>query len=260
MPRKKANVPNMFEPPVVQLRRSRRGQAAAVAEQSEAQLLQHIASLRTLADVETLKAQMDTQMIPKTRTVKKALYDQEEMIRRDMEDDVPSEEEMRAKRRAIKAARRGVGSLRSMKHSGMFFGPATRKKSRGRRAMEGNAAAREAAANAELNALLEASHNQQNAVAANAVAEVDAGEAAAQEPFFRVPGYNRAAYHELIGFPGAQARGLLQPIPPNEGRRTFTPEELRRMELEDYARWAANVKRRGGRRQTRRGSKRRSRR
>ena len=203
---------------------------------------------------------MDTQMIPKTRTVKKALYDQEEMIRRDMEDDVPSEEEMRAKRRAIKAARRGVGSLRSMKHSGMFFGPATRKKSRGRRAMEGNAAAREAAANAELNALLEASHNQQNAVAANAVAEVDAGEAAAQEPFFRVPGYNRAAYHELIGFPGAQARGLLQPIPPNEGRRTFTPEELRRMELEDYARWAANVKRRGGRRQTRRGSKRRSRR
>ena len=110
---------------------------------------------------------------------------------------------------------------------------------------------------AEENERIEA-ENQQNAVAANAAAHAEAQEDAVQSPFFRVPGYNRAAYHELLGYPALQraeaeqGRILLPSLEPNEGTRRFTPEQVREMELVGYPEWAAKQRAKSGGRRTRR--------
>lgn len=243
----------MFEP--VPVRRSRRAETKETAKRTEANLLQHIATLTTMAELGMLKAQMEAEMIPQTKAVKKALEKQEEEIAKEQEDEVASPREVAAMKRRLKSQLRKLG--RKPSKSSLFFGPGTRRKSRGRRAMN---AAREAAENAELTRLLEASENQQNAVGANAVAHAEAQEAAVQSPFFRVPGYNRAAYHELLGYPALQRaeaqqrRSLLPSLQPNGGPRTFTPEELREMELVGFPRWAAEQDaKRGGRRTRRKG-------
>jgi len=147
---------------------------------------------------------------------------------------------------------------------------AARGKPLSKRAAKAAARALAAAENAELTRLLEASENQQNAVAANAVAHAEAQEAqeaAAQEPHHPVPGYSIDALRELVLYPQLQraereqGRRLLPFIEPNRGPRTFTPEQLREMELVGFPRWAAeqNAKR-GGRRTRRKGRSRRSRR
>ena len=204
-----------------------------------------------MAELGILKAQMEAEMIPQTKAVKKALEKQEEEIAKEEEDEVASPSEVAAMKRRLKREMRKLG--RKPRASSLFFGPGTRRKSRGRRAMN-------AAENAELTRLLEASENQQNALGANAVAHAEEREAAVQSPFFRVPGYNRAAYHELLGYPALQRaeaqqrRSLLPSLQPNGGPRTFTPEQLREMELVGFPRWAAqqNAKR-GGRRTRRKG-------
>ena len=102
-----------------------------------------------------------------------------------------------------------------------------------------------------------------NAAAANAAAHAEAQETAVQSPFFPVPGYNPAAYHELIGYPALQraeaeqGRRLLLSLERNErneGTRRFTPQEVEKMELYDYPKWLREKRenKSGGRRTRRR--------
>ena len=147
----------MFEP--VPVKRSGRLRGKATATRTESQLLDHIAGLSTLGELATLRAQMDAEGVPMTKAVKSAMYDQEEMIRQEMEDDVASPNEVDERVRKLKLELLRLG--RKPKRSSLFFGPGTRRMSRGRRAMM-------AAENADLEAALAAENAriQAEAVAA----------------------------------------------------------------------------------------------
>jgi hypothetical protein len=157
-PRKKADAAsNMFEP--VPVKRSVRLRGKEIVKQKEAELLAHIARFSTLGEIATLRAQMDTEGLSMTRAVKTALDEQEEMIRQEMEDDVASPNEVDERVRKLKLELLRLG--RKPKRSSLFFGPGTRRMSRGRRAMM-------AAENADLEAALAAENAriQAEAVAA----------------------------------------------------------------------------------------------
>lgn len=137
----------MFEPPGV-VRKSRRGETKETAKRTEAQLLEHIARLTTMAEVDILKAQMEAEMIPKTKAVKKALDKQEEEIEREQQDEVASPSEVAAQARRLKRELRKLGAKAT--NTGVFFGPLSRKrKSRARTGMK-------ALENAELDAAIAA--------------------------------------------------------------------------------------------------------
>ncbi len=147
----------MFEP--VPVKRSVRLRGKEIVKQKEAELLAHIARFSTLGEIATLRAQMDTEGLSMTRAVKTALDEQEEMIRQEMEDDVASPNEVDERVRKLKLELLRLG--RKPKRSSLFFGPGTRRMSRGRRAMM-------AAENADLEAALAAENAriQAEAVAA----------------------------------------------------------------------------------------------
>lgn len=158
----------MFEP--VPVRRSRRGETRETAQRSEAELLQHIATLTTMAQLGMLKAQMDAEMIPKTKAVKKALDDQEDLISREEEDDVASPSEVAAQARRLKRQLRNLG--RKPRVSNLLFGPGTRRMSRGRRAMMAAENANFQEAIAAENARIQAEDAARAAAAAAAPAPV----------------------------------------------------------------------------------------
>jgi hypothetical protein len=229
------------------LKQSRRLAAKQLANQSEAALLAHIATLQTSGNIKILKTQMASEGIPVKKSVKKALAEREEQIKEEQEQDVYSPGQLSAKRKRIMRAQNM--RLRTAVNRGTFFGPGTRKKSRARRAME-------VTNERNLNAALEASHQQQNAVAEAAAEAVQAQEAAVQEPYFRVPGHSRGAYHELLGYPALlraereQGTTLLPSLHSNGGPRRFTPEELVDIELRGYPKWLAEQRKKGGRSKT----------
>lgn len=163
---------NMFEP--VPVKRSVRLRGKEIVKQKEAELLAHIARFSTLGEIATLRAQMDTEGLSMTRAVKTALDEQEEMIRQEMEDDVASPNEVDERVRKLKLELLRLG--RKPKRSSLFFGPGTRRMSRGRRAMM-------AAENADLEAALAAENAriQAEAVAAAAEAEATARRMAMQQ-------------------------------------------------------------------------------
>ena len=162
----------MFEPTV--LRRSRRGETKETAKRTEANLIKHIASLRTMIELELLKAQMETEMIPKTKAVKKAMDKQEEEIAKEQEDEVASPSEIAALKKRLKRERRTLGAKPRL--TGVLFGPRSRKNmSRGRRTMN---ATRQAAENAELEEALAAENAR---IQAQAAAPAAAAPAAANE-------------------------------------------------------------------------------
>lgn len=157
---------NMFDP--VPVKRSVRLRGKEIVKQKEAELLAHIARFSTLGEIATLRAQMDTEGLSMTRAVKTALDEQEEMIRQEMEDDVASPNEVDERVRKLKLELLRLG--RKPKRSSLFFGPGTRRMSRGRKNMK----ARQAAENAELEAALAAENARIQAEAAAAAAEAEA--------------------------------------------------------------------------------------
>jgi hypothetical protein len=106
-----------------------------------------------MGELGILKAEMEANLIPQTKAVKKALADQEEEIAREQEADVVSPSELAKMRKRLRLQLRALS--RKPRTSSLFFGPGTRRNSRGRRAMNAAAAAAAAAANAELEAELE---------------------------------------------------------------------------------------------------------
>jgi hypothetical protein len=117
------------------LKQSRRLATKKIANESEAALLAHIATLDTLGHVNALKAQMASEGIPVKKSVRRALETRKQDIKREQEEDVVSPSELAKKKRAIRraAVRRGLGPR---VNSGLFFGPGTRRNSRGRRAIK----------------------------------------------------------------------------------------------------------------------------
>ncbi len=259
MPRKKA-APNMFEPAPV--RTSRRLAGKAKLRMAGPQLIEHIRGLTTREELAVLMAQLEAESIPRTKAVKEALEDQEQLIDQH-EQELAEEEEARAEEEEVKAAqsvRRALTARERRKYPGGLFGYAGSKGAYRRARMLASQqapAARNAVEEAEVLAYLEALPEEQIARGANAAYVAEAAEAAAAEPYFRVPGHNRAAYHELLGYPALQAaelrqrRSLLPSLQVNGGPRTFTPEELSQMELVDYPRWVREQKKKRGGHRTR---------
>lgn len=136
------------------VRKSSRVAAKQTVERVEADLLKHIKSLETLAQIGALKAQMDSGMFPTTKAVKKALDEQKQKIVKEQEDDAISPGEVNRKRKRLVRETRKLAA--KPKRSNLFFGPGTRKKSRARVTMEREGARAQAAENAELDAALEA--------------------------------------------------------------------------------------------------------
>ena len=208
----------MFEPAPV--RRSRRGQTKETAKRTELQLLQHIATLTTMADLDILKAQMEAEMIPKTKAVKKALDEQEDIIAKEQEDDVASPSEVAAQGRRLKRELRKLGT-KPMTTS-LFFGPATRRKSRGRMAMEAVENAEFEKAIAAENALIQAE--------ANAAAEAAA--APALSPFVPIATPDNAIMNSLTERFGRANLGPRIGAP--NGRNPFTRNAMRSRGVPGY--------------------------
>lgn len=122
---------NMSEP--APLRRSRRIALTGTATRTEKELLQHIAAIPDLMSLQVLKTQMNTEGIPKTKAVKKALEEQQQKIMRNAEEDV-SPNAAEALKRASRRARR------PLRKYPLRFGntPGQLRKSRARRGMVAN--------------------------------------------------------------------------------------------------------------------------
>ena len=180
---------------------------------------------------------MDSEMIPATKAVKKALEKQEEEIAREQEDEVASPSEVAAMKRRLKREMRKLG--RKPKKSSLFFGPGTRRKSRARKAMN---AAREAVENAdfaEAIAVENARIQAENAAAAAAAAPVAAAPAAA--PAAAHNAQMNALANMLSGTHIGPVRHL------ENGRNPFTRNGVASRGVPGY-----HFKEEGGRRRTRR--------
>jgi len=250
----------MFEPAPV--RSSRRLAGKAKLRMAGPQLVEHIQGLTTREQLAVLKAQLEAESIPQTKVIKQALEDQEQLIDQ-YEQELAAAEQLKAK----KNLRRAITARERRKYPGGLFGYAGSKgeyrRAKMLAAQQAPAAlaaleeARNAAEEAEVLAYLEALPDEQNAQGANAAYVAEAAAAAVQEPYFRVPGHNQAAYHELLGYPALQAaelrqrRTLLPSLQANGGPRAFTPEEISQMELVDYPRWVREQKKKRGGRRTR---------
>ena len=252
---RKTAVANMFEPAPV--RRSRRIAGTAVAARTEKELLAHIAGINDLGALEVLRAQMDSEGIPKTKAVKDALDEQRQAIMRDAEENV-SPNAAAALRLASRRARRPL-----MRPYPLRFGnePGPLRKSKARRTIMANDWARAIAEE-------EARLTQENAVAPLPIATTRKGPRLTNQSRQFLAGLppppEATGLGDYTPLPDAAANAAMNALAARFGAASLGPRSIVRNQRNPYTRnnvgkvgvpgyhgnWGGN-ERSGGRRKTR---------
>ena len=165
---------NMFEPPPIIRRTSRRINLQKIAKEQLPDLLKLISSQTTYKGIGDLRTHISS--IPKAdvpdkdrKTALRALNAQEKKLDEEGEADFRSPAKAAIAAKKLKAAERALRSRGNKgPNPGLWFGPGTRKSSRVRKAMKAEADAQKAAEEGALNAAIAAEGRRMQAAAAAA--------------------------------------------------------------------------------------------